>query len=302
MSKITVLPDGNDNDNSAKSHAPAPLPLPPWKGPIIPTSATGVLPLLSRLGAFLPQLRAANAELDSSIAAGQISDKCIENVGSDEEQYIEMNLGLGVLEEKRVENKRKKKRRHSIAEQDRCGQSGERKRRRRWQGTEKSFFMGRQKQEQEEVQENSGAKYKDNSVNKTTSTHEVFPSSDPSSLPSSYLSPGSGTSTENEYSSIEDNEDKVYEGGGTFCGNGVAKEQQTLKFALGSPQPQPQIDSLLHTVLAAKVPTQKRKRGRAHAAKKDILAALLNIDSSVGSVGKPAIEVMEGDTGTNEKL
>ncbi|ODQ54335.1 hypothetical protein SAICODRAFT_34028 [Saitoella complicata NRRL Y-17804] len=54
--------------------------------------------LLSRLNSFLPQLKAANEDLE------KVEDKetlNIENIGEDEEKYIEMNLGLGVLEEKR---------------------------------------------------------------------------------------------------------------------------------------------------------------------------------------------------------
>ncbi|BFZ59538.1 hypothetical protein YB2330_000549 [Saitoella coloradoensis] len=54
--------------------------------------------LLSRLDFFLPQLKAANEDLE------KVEDKetlNIENIGEDEEKYIEMNLGLGVLEEKR---------------------------------------------------------------------------------------------------------------------------------------------------------------------------------------------------------
>ncbi|KAL0636871.1 hypothetical protein Q9L58_004092 [Maublancomyces gigas] len=56
--------------------------------------------LLSRLNAFLPEISAANRELESEIAAGTIGARNIENVdGSKDEAYIEMNLGLGVLKE-----------------------------------------------------------------------------------------------------------------------------------------------------------------------------------------------------------
>ncbi|KAF8539281.1 hypothetical protein BDD12DRAFT_805509 [Trichophaea hybrida] len=56
--------------------------------------------LLSRLNSFLPQLSTANASLEAEIAAaGNADTKNIEHVSDDEEQYIEMNLGLGVLEE-----------------------------------------------------------------------------------------------------------------------------------------------------------------------------------------------------------
>lgn len=52
--------------------------------------------LLSRLNAFLPQLSAANALLTCEETVKSLN---IENVGENEDKYIEMNLGLGVLEE-----------------------------------------------------------------------------------------------------------------------------------------------------------------------------------------------------------
>ncbi|KAJ5553272.1 hypothetical protein N7494_002650 [Penicillium frequentans] len=54
--------------------------------------------LLARLSAFLPQMKSANEELEKDIAAGKdvVMDDEDEN-----KDYIEMNLGLGVLEEKR---------------------------------------------------------------------------------------------------------------------------------------------------------------------------------------------------------
>ncbi|KAJ3151023.1 hypothetical protein HDU89_002234 [Geranomyces variabilis] len=56
--------------------------------------------VLSRVAAFLPQLSAANANLQSSIAADSaLRDRVdIENVDEDDEQYIEMNLGVGVFD------------------------------------------------------------------------------------------------------------------------------------------------------------------------------------------------------------
>ncbi|KAL1969309.1 hypothetical protein VTN77DRAFT_9501 [Rasamsonia byssochlamydoides] len=54
--------------------------------------------LLSRLSSFLPQLQAANEDLEREIARGQ--DVVMDDVKDEEGQYIEMNLGLGVLEEK----------------------------------------------------------------------------------------------------------------------------------------------------------------------------------------------------------
>ncbi|KAL3456894.1 hypothetical protein BJX64DRAFT_281014 [Aspergillus heterothallicus] len=60
--------------------------------------------LLSKISAFLPQMKSANEDLQKEIAAGRSKDIQLD-AESDEEhrdgQYIEMNLGLGVLEEKR---------------------------------------------------------------------------------------------------------------------------------------------------------------------------------------------------------
>ncbi|PGH00089.1 hypothetical protein GX51_05986 [Blastomyces parvus] len=57
--------------------------------------------LRNRLTSFLPELRAANENLEQDIAAGNVAS--VELDHSDETevdgQYIEMNLGLGVLEE-----------------------------------------------------------------------------------------------------------------------------------------------------------------------------------------------------------
>ncbi|KAI6152304.1 hypothetical protein BKA82DRAFT_4109699 [Pisolithus tinctorius] len=53
--------------------------------------------LLSRVQAFLPALRESN----EALAQQNPEDLDIENIGKDEEQYIEMNLGLGVFEAKR---------------------------------------------------------------------------------------------------------------------------------------------------------------------------------------------------------
>ena len=55
--------------------------------------------LQRRLSTFIPDLAAANDELEVERAAGTLGDRNIEDV--DEQSYIEMNLGLGVLEEKR---------------------------------------------------------------------------------------------------------------------------------------------------------------------------------------------------------
>ncbi|RHZ71835.1 hypothetical protein CDV55_108628 [Aspergillus turcosus] len=60
--------------------------------------------LLSRLSAFLPKMKSANEDLEREIAAGRGKDLQLDEVENQEEgQYIEMNLGLGVLEEKRAD-------------------------------------------------------------------------------------------------------------------------------------------------------------------------------------------------------
>jgi hypothetical protein len=60
--------------------------------------------IASVLPSFLAQMQAANQELEEEKAAGTLADRHIELDESDSaiegEQYIEMNLGLGVLEEK----------------------------------------------------------------------------------------------------------------------------------------------------------------------------------------------------------
>ncbi|RHZ64268.1 NOPCHAP1/New4 family protein [Aspergillus thermomutatus] len=59
--------------------------------------------LLSRLSAFLPKMKSANEDLQREIAAGRGKDLQLDEVEDQEGQYIEMNLGLGVLEEKRAD-------------------------------------------------------------------------------------------------------------------------------------------------------------------------------------------------------
>ncbi|KAG1087401.1 hypothetical protein G6F42_020623 [Rhizopus arrhizus] len=53
--------------------------------------------VLSRVQAFLPQLKNANEQLEKA----DPSKLDIENVDEEDGQYIEMNLGLGVYEEKK---------------------------------------------------------------------------------------------------------------------------------------------------------------------------------------------------------
>lgn len=60
--------------------------------------AAGSTDLRSRLQTFLPLLQRANAELGDS---DNLVDKRVDHVSEDEEHYIEMNLGLGVLSERK---------------------------------------------------------------------------------------------------------------------------------------------------------------------------------------------------------
>ncbi|KAF2190214.1 hypothetical protein K469DRAFT_747428 [Zopfia rhizophila CBS 207.26] len=53
-----------------------------------------------RLKGFLPQLAAANEQLEKERKAGTLKKREIEKDGEAEGEYIEMNLGLGVLEHK----------------------------------------------------------------------------------------------------------------------------------------------------------------------------------------------------------
>lgn len=79
------------------------LPLPPdaeTRRKIYQRQAPPASSLSERLKAFLPQMAAANVELEKDRAAGKLAQMSLENVGEDDEHYIEMNLGLGVLKEK----------------------------------------------------------------------------------------------------------------------------------------------------------------------------------------------------------
>ena len=59
------------------------------------TATSGSLDLRSRIASFLPQLRKANEDLSTN------DDQRLDAVASDEDRYIEMDLGLGVLKEKK---------------------------------------------------------------------------------------------------------------------------------------------------------------------------------------------------------
>ncbi|KAH8704073.1 hypothetical protein BGW36DRAFT_355452 [Talaromyces proteolyticus] len=57
--------------------------------------------LLSRISTFLPQLQAANVDLERRLASGNTQTLVMDDAPVGEGEYIEMNLGLGVLKEKR---------------------------------------------------------------------------------------------------------------------------------------------------------------------------------------------------------
>jgi len=61
-------------------------------------------PVVSRIPEFLAAMEAANKELEAERAAGTLAGRCLEiddvKDEADDTQYIEMNLGLGVLEER----------------------------------------------------------------------------------------------------------------------------------------------------------------------------------------------------------
>lgn len=63
------------------------------------TPPSSSVSLAAKLNAFLPRMAAANAELESVKERGLLQERNIEQV-DEGERYIEMDLGLGVLEEK----------------------------------------------------------------------------------------------------------------------------------------------------------------------------------------------------------
>ncbi|CCX12064.1 hypothetical protein FPQ18DRAFT_355441 [Pyronema domesticum] len=72
---------------------------PPKKPDFTLPPVTGTNDLLSRLNSFLPQLSEANRTLEEEIKQGKADKRNIEHVDETTERFIEMNLGLGVLEE-----------------------------------------------------------------------------------------------------------------------------------------------------------------------------------------------------------
>lgn len=103
-------PPTMSNQNSSSPPPPAPS----QSSSSIPTSIPTLRPknqkpnfarpatsdLKSRLQTFLPQMAAANAELEKLAQEGGLEGKRLEDVGEGDE-YVEMELGLGVMEEKK---------------------------------------------------------------------------------------------------------------------------------------------------------------------------------------------------------
>ncbi|OJD29914.1 phosphotransferase-like [Diplodia corticola] len=95
--------ESDEEDTPMDTEEITSLPLPPdaearrriYQRQAPPSSALG-----ERLKAFLPQLAAANDELERDRAAGKLAAMSLENVGEGDESYIELNLGLGVLKDR----------------------------------------------------------------------------------------------------------------------------------------------------------------------------------------------------------
>ena len=99
-----------DSDSLSETDSPSP-PQTPWSQmspprgqPRPPTKKTpfkkwNPSQLQARLDDLLPQMHAANQELEVEKQKGTVGKRNIEQLDDDKEAHIEMNLGLGVLEE-----------------------------------------------------------------------------------------------------------------------------------------------------------------------------------------------------------
>ena len=68
-------------------------------------STSNLSALQSRLQTLLPKLKSANQELEVEKAEGMLGERDIEKVEEEGERYIEMDLGLGVLEKREGEER-----------------------------------------------------------------------------------------------------------------------------------------------------------------------------------------------------
>ncbi|CUS09722.1 unnamed protein product [Tuber aestivum] len=107
------MPPDKEQEKGTKSTPPHPLVTeqsehaqspPPSKKPRMTAAAHTSSDLMSRLNSFLPAMEAANKNLQVEIEDGTAGKRNIEVLDEEGEGYIEMNLGLGVLEEKRDED------------------------------------------------------------------------------------------------------------------------------------------------------------------------------------------------------
>ena len=92
----------DDEDSDDQKGADDDAALATSSSPALSNSTSSSTALKSRLASFLPKLQQANAELETDPEA---ATKRIDDVADDEEQYIEMNLGLGVLKAKPTADK-----------------------------------------------------------------------------------------------------------------------------------------------------------------------------------------------------
>ncbi|KAL8857559.1 MAG: hypothetical protein Q9178_005887 [Gyalolechia marmorata] len=96
------------SSSSASEISPTTILSPHLARPSLPDPST----LHSRVSTFLPTIRASNAELERERSAGILNKRDIENLSppsteeaeDTEPEYIDMDLGLGVLEEKGVDD------------------------------------------------------------------------------------------------------------------------------------------------------------------------------------------------------
>ncbi|KAK0507676.1 hypothetical protein JMJ35_009565 [Cladonia borealis] len=90
----------SENSNLSSSSASLSTSPSPTTAPHAQLSTTNLAQLQSRLQTLLPKLESANQELEIEKAEGRLGERDIEKVEEEGERYIEMELGLGVLEEK----------------------------------------------------------------------------------------------------------------------------------------------------------------------------------------------------------
>ena len=85
---IAPVKPGNQTESKARN----------WSGGLTRENGTT---LKSRLDKLLPEMREANEELEVERREGRLGERDIEVLGEGSKGYVEMELGLGVLEEKK---------------------------------------------------------------------------------------------------------------------------------------------------------------------------------------------------------